>query len=57
MSVGWLCFLCLCVCRLALWSRKVFGTPSIAQLVERRTVEVVKTSFGSLVLIQLEGDF
>ena len=24
----------------------VFGTPSIAQLVERRTVECVKTSLG-----------
>ena len=34
-----------------------FGTPSIAQLVERRTVEVVKTSFGSVVRIRREGDF
>ena len=31
---------------MALWSKMAFGTPSIAQLVERRTVEFVKTSLG-----------
>ena len=33
----------------------MLGAPLIAQLVERRTVECVKTS--SLVRIRLEGDF
>ena len=39
MSVAWLCFLIFLI--VALGVEMVFGTPSIAQLVERRTVECV----------------
>ena len=45
MSVAWFVFFVLS----AEWLfgvEMVFGTPSIAQLVERRTVECVKTSLG-----------
>ena len=47
MSVPSLCFLCVSVCRLVLWTRnRVLGAPLIAQLVNWRTVECVKTSLG-----------
>ena len=46
MSVAWLCFLCLTSAEWMIGLKVAFRILSIAQLVERRTVDCVKTSLG-----------